>query len=52
MFSFLTASYHQPELATRYADRLVGLRRGRTVFDRPAAEVSQREIAELYQADA
>jgi phosphonate transport system ATP-binding protein len=43
---------HQPELATRYADRLVGLRRGRTVFDRPAAEVSQREIAELYQADA
>lgn len=43
---------HQPELATRYADRLVGLRRGRTVFDRPTSEVSPREIAELYQADA
>lgn len=43
---------HQPELATRYADRLVGLRRGRSVFDRPASEVSQREITELYQADA
>ncbi|RDU96182.1 phosphonate ABC transporter ATP-binding protein [Trinickia dinghuensis] len=43
---------HQPELATRYADRLVGLRRGKTVFDRPASDVSQREIADLYVADA
>ncbi|MEX3954642.1 phosphonate ABC transporter ATP-binding protein [Trinickia sp. EG282A] len=43
---------HQPELATRYADRLLGLRRGRTVFDRPASTVSAREIADLYVADA
>lgn len=43
---------HQPELATRYADRLLGLRRGRTVFDRPASTVSTREIADLYMADA
>jgi len=43
---------HQPELAARYADRIVGLRRGRTVFDRPASAVSQREIADLYMADA
>jgi phosphonate transport system ATP-binding protein len=43
---------HQPDLATRYADRLVGLRRGRTVFDRAASTVSSREIADLYVADA
>ncbi|WP_084515323.1 phosphonate ABC transporter ATP-binding protein [Burkholderia sp. WSM2230] len=43
---------HQPELATRYADRLVGLRRGRVVFDRPASAVSSREIADLYVTDA
>ncbi len=43
---------HQPELATRYADRLLGLRRGRTVFDRPASAVSAREIADLYMTDA
>lgn len=43
---------HQPDLATRYADRLVGLRRGRTEFDRPASAVSTREIADLYVADA
>ena len=43
---------HQPDLAKRYADRLVGLRRGHTVFDRPASAVAPREIAELYQADA
>jgi phosphonate transport system ATP-binding protein len=43
---------HQPDLATRYADRLIGLRRGRTVFDRAASTVSAREIADLYVADA
>jgi phosphonate transport system ATP-binding protein len=43
---------HQPELATRYADRLVGLRRGRVLFDRAASMVSSREIADLYVADA
>jgi phosphonate transport system ATP-binding protein len=43
---------HQPELAARYADRIVGLRRGRTVFDRRASAVSQSEIADLYMADA
>jgi phosphonate transport system ATP-binding protein len=43
---------HQPELAMRYADRLVGLRRGNVVFDRAASLVSSREIADLYVADA
>jgi phosphonate transport system ATP-binding protein len=43
---------HQPELAVRYADRLVGLRRGNVVFDRAASLVSSREIADLYMADA
>jgi phosphonate transport system ATP-binding protein len=43
---------HQPELAARYADRLIGLRRGRVVFDRHASSVSSREIADLYVADA
>lgn len=43
---------HQTELATRYADRLVGLRRGRVMFDRAASSVSSREIADLYVADA
>lgn len=39
---------HQPELAARYADRLVGLRRGRMEFDQPASQVSSRQIAQLY----
>jgi phosphonate transport system ATP-binding protein len=43
---------HQPELAMRYADRLVGLRRGNVVFDRPASLVSSSQIADLYVADA
>ncbi|WP_206951780.1 phosphonate ABC transporter ATP-binding protein [Trinickia acidisoli] len=43
---------HQPDLAMRYADRLLGLRRGRTIFDRAASTVSSRAIADLYVADA
>ncbi|CAB3792462.1 Phosphate-import ATP-binding protein PhnC [Paraburkholderia ultramafica] len=43
---------HQPELATRYADRLVGLRSGRLEFDRPASAVSSQQIASLYLAEA
>jgi phosphonate transport system ATP-binding protein len=40
---------HQPELARRYADRILGLRQGRTVFLEQASDVSQRQIAALYE---
>ena len=43
---------HQPELAARYADRLVGLRRGQREFDRPASHVSSQQIAQLYVDEA
>jgi phosphonate transport system ATP-binding protein len=42
---------HQPELACRYADRLVGMRQGLVVFDRPRAEVTSEAIDALYPAD-
>jgi phosphonate transport system ATP-binding protein len=41
---------HQTELATRYADRLVGLRQGRLMFDQPASSVDSEQIAGLYVA--
>lgn len=40
---------HQPELARRYADRIVGLIDGVVAFDRAPAEVDDREIALLYR---
>ena len=43
---------HQPELAARYADRLVGLRSGLLEFDQPASEVSSEQVASLYIAEA
>jgi phosphonate transport system ATP-binding protein len=43
---------HQPELACRYADRLVGLRRGVMQFDQPASQVSMNLINSLYTAEA
>jgi phosphonate transport system ATP-binding protein len=42
---------HQPELATRHAHRLVGLRHGRKVFDAPTAEVDMASINALYRPD-
>ncbi|MBD2899013.1 L-cystine import ATP-binding protein TcyC [Actinomadura sp. RB99] len=47
----VAAVLHQPELARRHADRLVGLRGGRIAFAGPAAEVSQEQVSALYSAD-
>ena len=41
---------HQPELALRFADRVVGIRAGTVVFDTPAAQLGAPAIAELYTA--
>ncbi len=40
---------HQPDLALRYAHRLIGLRQGRLVFDAPVAAVMPESIAALYR---
>ena len=42
-------SLHQVELALGWADRLVGLRDGRVVFDRPAAGLSSDEVRAVYK---
>jgi phosphonate transport system ATP-binding protein len=42
---------HQPELARRYADRLVGFFDGRVAFDRAPGQVSDEEIEALYTPD-
>lgn len=39
---------HQPVLARRYADRIVGLLRGRVAFARPPAEIEDADIDALY----
>ncbi len=44
-------SLHQLELATRFADRIIGLAGGRVVFDGPAKELDDSVIAMIYGAD-
>lgn len=44
-------SVHDPELARRHADRIVGLRGGMVVFDRGAADVTDDDLAALYRMD-
>lgn len=39
---------HQPDLARRYADRILGLRGGRMVFDEHPARLVERDVAALY----
>lgn len=44
----LCASLHDPELALRFFPRVVGLRHGRILFDKPAEDISPEEIQKLY----
>jgi len=44
----LCISLHDVELARRFLPRLIGLRGGRVVFDRPSKDVSDGELNELY----
>jgi phosphonate transport system ATP-binding protein len=48
----LVASMHDLALAQEFFPRLVGLRRGAVQFDRPASEVRESELLELYHLEA
>jgi phosphonate transport system ATP-binding protein len=41
---------HQPDLARRYADRILGLRQGRPVFMEKAESLDASDMAALYEA--
>ncbi len=41
-------SSHQPELARRFADRVIGMRNGRVVFDVAAGDLTDEATAALY----
>jgi phosphonate transport system ATP-binding protein len=43
---------HQVELAYSYADRVVGIRDGRTVFDLPCSELPRDAVRQLYLSEA
>ena len=45
----LVTSLHDPDLARRSVDRMVGLRDGRVVFDLPPHRVAQDLLADLYR---
>jgi phosphonate transport system ATP-binding protein len=42
------AVLHQPDLALRHAQRVVGMKHGEVAFDKRASDVTQDEIASLY----
>jgi phosphonate transport system ATP-binding protein len=47
----LVMSLHQPQLARRFARRIIGLRAGRVVFDGPPAALNDARLEELYRGD-
>ncbi len=47
----LIMSLHLPELAQRFADRVVGLRAGRVVWDDTAPALDEESIASIYGAE-
>jgi len=42
-------SSHQPDLARRFAQRIIGMRDGRIAFDVPTSELNDDATAELYR---
>ncbi|MGE3855531.1 MAG: phosphonate ABC transporter ATP-binding protein [Dehalococcoidia bacterium] len=48
----LVASLHTVQLAVDHFSRIIALREGHLVFDRPSAEVTREELAELYAIEA
>ena len=47
----LLVSLHDPDLALRHCDRVVGLRAGRVLFDLPPAEVTADLRRQLYELE-
>jgi phosphonate transport system ATP-binding protein len=47
----LVMTLHQPELARRFAGRVIGLRAGRIVWDGPASALGDRDLRELYGSE-
>ncbi len=45
----LLVSLHDVALARAYCDRIIGLRQGHLIFDLPSAEVSNAQLASLYE---
>ena len=45
----VAAVLHQPDLARRFSDRVLGLAGGRLVFDSSSAEVDDETVAGLYR---
>ncbi|MBI1495432.1 phosphonate ABC transporter ATP-binding protein [Halocynthiibacter styelae] len=41
-------SSHQPDLAQRFSDRVIGLRDGAILFDRPGSQVTASDVSQLY----
>jgi len=45
----LIVNLHQPALAKRYADRIIGLRMGRIVFDNKASQLTNSVLRDIYE---
>ncbi len=42
-------SLHSPSLAKKFADRIIGLRAGEIIFDKPAGWITSRDTSQLYE---
>jgi len=47
-FSTMIVALHDTQLALSYCDRVIGLKAGKIVLDRPSAELSSAELTQLY----
>ena len=45
----VVCNLHQVELATKYADRIVGLLDGEIIFDKPASQIDKMSVNQIYR---
>ncbi len=43
---------HQVDVAIKYADRIVGIRDGRVVYDGEPKKLNKKAVAEIYGSEA
>lgn len=48
----LVMTFHDPAAARLYANRVIGLREGRVLFDAPTADMDSTMLARLYRGEA
>jgi phosphonate transport system ATP-binding protein len=44
----VVANMHHVDLALKYANRVIGINKGKIVYDGPASKITEKKLKEIY----